>query len=157
MEEEIKTQLADQPVGTIVTSEVPVLDEQGRRNKCRFCGNVRKEGVKWYDDEYCSGKCKQADGGAIPPAAQRDRDIGIEASLEDYFLDYPKNLGEKDARGQRIKGRTPKRYRRRFDPHKLNWGEPMNAPHLKQAGLRANRQPIPGDFDYVREVENGIN
>ena len=121
------------------------------RNKCRFCGNERKEGVVWDYDDYCSGKCKKADGGEIEPVIERVKTSGVKASLEEYILDYPKNLGEKDMRGQRIKGRIPKRYRRRFEPEKLNWGEPLNAPQLKQAGLRANRRPIPNDWDFIIE------
>lgn len=124
------------------------------RNKCRTCGAERKEGVEWFDDDYCSGKCKAADGGVIPPA-EDVKASGVVASLEDYLADYPKNVGEKDKRGQRIKGRIPKRYHRRFEPERLNWGIPLNAPQLKQAGLRSNRTPIPGDFDFeVEEAEN---
>ena len=125
------------------------------RNECRTCKCERKEGVEWYDDDYCSGKCKALDGGSVPPAAVVDRNSGIVATLEDYMLDYPIGLGEKDKRGQRIKGRVPRRYRRRFEANRLNWDAPMSAPDLKQAGFRANRKPIPGDFDYVEEVDNG--
>ncbi len=126
------------------------------RDKCRFCENERKEGVLWYDDDYCSGKCKKQDGGEIAPEPERVKAAGITATLQDYLLDYPENLGQKDARGQRIKGRIPKRYRRRFEPEKLNWDEPLNAPQLKQAGLRTNREPIPGDWDFeeVKEKED---
>tara|TARA_Y100000310_G_C20641166_1_gene793994 strand:+ start:1381 stop:1755 length:375 start_codon:yes stop_codon:yes gene_type:complete len=123
------------------------------RAKCRFCGNVRKEGVVWYDDDYCSGKCRKNDGGETRPAEQPVADFS--ASLEDYLLDYPKGLGEKDARGQRIRGRLPKRYRRRFEPDRLNWGAPLDNRGLKQCGFRANRIPLPGDFDYVEGAENG--
>lgn len=124
------------------------------RDKCRYCGNERKEGVEWYDDDYCSGKCKKADGGIIEPVAEQVKVSGVKASLHEYLLDYPKNLGGKDAHGQRIKGRMPKRYRRRHEPERLNWGAPMSAPDLKQAGLRANRKPIPGDWDFVEENED---
>lgn len=124
------------------------------RQNCRFCNVERKEGVDWHDDDYCSGKCKKSDGGVIPPVAEQVKLSGNTASLEDYLLDYPRKLGEKDARGQRVKGRLPKLYRRRFEPEKLNWGEPLNAPDLKQAGFRANRKPILGDFDFVKESEN---
>ncbi len=116
------------------------------RSKCRYCENERKEGVIWYDDDYCSGKCKKADGGEIPPAAVVAKDSGVKASLKDYYLDYPQEVGRK--------GRSPKRYRRRFEPQRLNWDEPMNAPQLKQAGLRANRQSIPGDYDFIEEKNN---
>jgi len=123
------------------------------RTNCRFCGAERKEGVDWYDEDYCSGKCKKQDGGAIPPAAKPDKMNRAPASFADYILDYPKGIGEKDKRGQRIKGRKPKLYRRRFEPEKLNWGEPMTAPQLKQAGLRCNREPIPGDWDFVKDIQ----
>lgn len=123
------------------------------RSKCRFCGNERKEGVEWYDDDYCSGKCKKQDGGEIPPKAKPDKLSRAAASFEDYMLDYPKNLGEKDKHGQRIKGRKPKLYSRRNDPEKLNWGDPMSESELKQAGFRVNRKPIPGDWDFAEKED----
>ena len=125
--------------------------------KCRTCGAEKKEGVVWYDDIYCSGKCKADDGGKIEEAADYIRASGVKASLEDYMMDYPKNIGGKDARGQRIKGRMPKRYRRRYEANRLNWGEPLDTKQLKQAGFRANRTPLPGDFDYVEEIEENQN
>ena len=39
-------------------------------------------------------------------------------------------------------------YTRRCDPYNLNWGEPMDADELVQAGFRDNRVPIKGDWDY---------
>lgn len=122
------------------------------REKCRYCENKRKEGVEWYDDNYCSGKCKKLDGGTIYPVAEQVKASGVKASLSDYVLDYPKNLGERDRRGQRIKGRTPKRYCRRYEPERLNWDEPMADDQLKQAGFRANRKPLPGDWDYEEQI-----
>lgn len=122
------------------------------RDKCRYCGNERKEGIEWYDENYCSGKCKKLDGGRVLPEIEHAKVTGVKASLEDYLLDYPKKLGEKDGHGQRIKGRSPKRYHRRFEPNRLNWGEPLIPKELKQAGLRANREPILGDFDYTVAV-----
>ena len=38
---------------------------------------------------------------------------------------------------------------RRTDPDSLNWGEWMTADQLHEAGLKANRVSIPGDWDYV--------
>lgn len=40
----------------------------------------------------------------------------------------------------------------RNHPERLNWGEHMTAAQLKDAGLAANRVPIPGDWDYVGRV-----
>ena len=37
---------------------------------------------------------------------------------------------------------------RRTNPDLLNWGDPMTSAELHDAGLRANRVPIPGDWDY---------
>ncbi len=36
----------------------------------------------------------------------------------------------------------------RTNPDSLNYGKYMNSDQLKQAGLTANRVPIPGDSDY---------
>lgn len=122
-----------------------------KRDKCRTCGNERKEGVEWYDDDYCSGKCRKADGEAIAPVIEQVKSSGEKATLDEYLLDYPANLGGKDGRGQRIKGRMPKRYCRRFQPERLNWDDLMNEFELEQAGFRDNRVPIPGDFDYSKK------
>ena len=43
----------------------------------------------------------------------------------------------------------PSMYATRTNPDLLNWGQHMNSDELKQAGLKANRVPIPGDYDYV--------
>ena len=57
------------------------------------------------------------------------------ASLEDY----EKNV--------------PSKYARRFEPEKLNWSKNvMNEEELEQAGFRANRKPIPGDWDYEEDI-----
>lgn len=37
----------------------------------------------------------------------------------------------------------------RTNPERINWGEHMSMDQLKEAGLVANRVPIPGDWDYV--------
>lgn len=48
-------------------------------------------------------------------------------------------------------------YATRTNPDTLNYGEPMTAYQLKQAELKANRVPIPGDYDYkgVCEQQDG--
>ncbi len=38
---------------------------------------------------------------------------------------------------------------RRTAPDKLNWGTHMTPDELHKAGLKGNRVPIPGDWDYV--------
>ncbi|MCK5610242.1 hypothetical protein KAR91_50685 [Candidatus Pacearchaeota archaeon] len=39
-------------------------------------------------------------------------------------------------------------YHPRTHPHLMNWGKHMNVQELESAGLKANRVPIPGDWDY---------
>jgi len=53
---------------------------------------------------------------------------------------------------------SPDRYASRTNPEKLNWGEVMSSAELANAGLKANRVPIPGDFDYegVCEMVDGV-
>ena len=43
---------------------------------------------------------------------------------------------------------NPDMYATRNSPELLNWGEPMSLMGLQQAGLKANRVTIPGDWDY---------
>ncbi len=38
-----------------------------KRATCRFCGTKRKEGVEWFDAEFCSGKCKNQDNPTDAP------------------------------------------------------------------------------------------
>ncbi len=71
-------------------------------------------------------------------AAQRQKDYrdkkrnaqGVTASLDHYH-------------------RNASFYIPRREPDKLNWGAWLNMAQLEQAGLKANRVPIPGDWDYV--------
>ena len=46
----------------------------------------------------------------------------------------------------------------RTNPELINTGKPMTNHQLKQAGLKANRVPIPGDHDYkgVCEQVGGV-
>ncbi len=43
---------------------------------------------------------------------------------------------------------NPDKYIPRTEPDKLNWGPWLNTAELNAAGLKANRVPIPGDWDY---------
>jgi len=44
--------------------------------------------------------------------------------------------------------KNPDKYIQRREPEKLNWGKPMTRAELHDAGLKANRVTIPGDWDY---------
>ncbi len=113
-----------------------------KREKCRNCGAVLKHDKtsEQYDPEYCSGKCRKLDGSEPYIKTPEEQAMVVrEAKLTApaTFKDYEKNVGG--------------RYVRRFEPEKLNWGEPMSANDLLQAGFRANREPIKGDWDYEEQ------
>lgn len=121
--------------------------------KCRFCGSVRRNDIR--DPDYCSGKCRADDdakvldlpeavqagaaeagvvslpepGEVIPFDKAKPFVVPVNGSLDDYYI-------------------RPEAYHRRLEPEKLNWGIHLDLKQLKQAGLRANRVPIPGDFDF---------
>ncbi len=115
------------------------------RQECRNCGAKLKHDKTsdQYDPEYCSGKCRKADGAEPYVKTAKELAMVVEvvskarpASLEDY------------------KKNVPSKYARRFEPEKLNWSKnKMDEIQLKQAGFRANREPIPGDWDFKEEDE----
>ena len=115
-----------------------------KREECRNCGaKLRHDKTSdQYDPEYCSGLCRKKDGAGPYVKSAEEQAMVVEvtkkarpASLEDY------------------KKNVPSKYARRFEPEKLNWSKNvMNEEELKQAGFRANRKPIPGDWDYESMV-----
>ena len=116
-----------------------------KRVKCRFCGATLKHDKTsdQYDPEYCSGKCRKEDGSEpYIKSAEEQAMVVKEAKLikPATYKDYQRNVGG--------------RYVRRFEPEKLNWGQPMSANDLLQAGFRANREPIEGDWDYQEMIES---
>ncbi len=120
-----------------------------KREECRGCGaKLRHDKTSdQYDPEYCSGKCRRLDGAEpyIKTAAEQAAVIEVVSKTRPATLeDYKKNV--------------PSKYARRFEPEKLNWSKnKMNESELKQAGFRANREPIPGDWDYeVESVDEAV-
>ena len=115
-----------------------------KREECRKCGaKLRHDKTSdQYDPEYCSGKCRKEDGLEPYVKSAEEQAMVVEvtkkarpASLEDY------------------KKNVPSKYARRFEPEKLNWSKNvMNEEELIQAGFRANREPIPGDWDYEHHM-----
>jgi len=109
-------------------------DNSGKEIACRYCGAVKKSHVKWDDPLYCSGKCRKLDGAdPLPVSELISEPKAAKATLADYKS-------------------HPSKYHRRLDPERLNWEEDLTPKQLKQAGLRANREPIPGDWDYIEEI-----
>ncbi len=111
-----------------------------RREECRRCGAKLKHDktLDQYDPEYCSGKCRREDGAEPYIKTAEEQAMVVEVVKKRNpasYEDYKKNVGGK--------------YARRFQPEKLNWSKnKMSENELKQAGFRANREPIPGDWDY---------
>jgi len=111
-----------------------------KREECRKCGAKLKHDKTsdQYDPEYCSGKCRKGDGAEpyVKTAEEQAAVVAVVSKTRPATLeDYKKNV--------------PSKYARRFEPEKLNWSKnKMNESELKQAGFRANREPIPGDWDY---------
>ncbi len=118
-----------------------------KREECRCCGaKLRHDKTSdQYDPEYCSGKCRKLDGAEpyIKSAEEQAAVVAVVSKTRPVTLeDYKKNV--------------PSKYTRRFEPEKLNWSKNrMNENELKQAGFRANREPIPGDWDY-KDVDKEI-
>ena len=105
-----------------------------KREECRKCGAKLKHDKtnEQYDPEYCSGKCRKNDGAEPYVKSVEERAMVVEAIKEvkpASLEDYKKNV--------------PSKYARRFEPEKLNGSEnQMNEGELKQAGFRANSEPI---------------
>ena len=91
------------------------------------------------------GKYTRADGSQYQiDATGHSHDIPAKlttqpASLEDYQQDQENQTGY---------------YATRTNADSLNWSTPMSAMELQQAGYKANRVSIPGDWDY-KEAEEG--
>jgi len=110
------------------------------RQECRKCGAKLKHDKTsdQYDPEYCSGLCRKKDGS--PPYVK---------TAEEQAMVVEVVKKKKPASFEEYKKNVPSKYARRFQPEKLNWSaNKMNEEQLKQAGFRANREPIPGDWDY---------
>lgn len=119
-----------------------------KREECRKCGAKLKHDKtsNQYDPDYCSGLCRKNDG--VEPYIK---------SVEELAMVVEATKKAKPASLEDYKKNVPSKYARRFEPEKLNWSENvMNAAELKQAGFRCNREPIPGDWDFVIEETEEI-
>ncbi len=100
---------------------------------------------KWTDcsnqarakSPFCSGTCKKryqrasgTDEVGQPSGTEGVAQALCAGRLEHYYA-------------------NPDRYAPRAMPDKLNWGPWLDTAQLEQAGLKANRVTIPGDWDYA--------
>ena len=64
--------------------------------ECAFCGNIRKSNSDFYDKDYCSGKCKIADGGEVPIVMPVGKFLNPEqVRLKDELDNLTKTLQQK--------------------------------------------------------------
>lgn len=117
-------------------------------NEVKTCGNEFCSAAISGRQVYCSDRCRKAvsrtdnsdkpksdtETGQIEsivfPTEKGPVEISLVASLEDYES-------------------NPDRYTTRAFPEKLNWGQPLTFHELQASSFKANRVPIPGDWDYV--------
>lgn len=120
---------------------------------CIICGakkrSIHQEGDPVIAPEYCSGKCQniglekfgnrenmmatevQSQAGEIINKAMER--LNQKVPMPGSYADYCQN---------------PDKYHRRLNAEKLNWGVHLSVKQLRQAGLKENREPIPGDWDF---------
>ena len=93
---------------------------------CIVCGNECGDKAK-----TCSDKCRKA--------ASRGVTLPVDASVTNR-CDITSVTSGCD--------KPSVTYATRTNPDQLNYGEPLTKAGLAKARLRANRVPIPGDYDY---------
>jgi len=109
------------------------------KDKQRQAGRDRQRRYRDKAKSVTSGGVTQGVTSAEPTVTRRPiTGCAKDATLEDYQT-------------------HPERYVQRVHPERLNWTGYMTRAELEQAGLKANRVPIPGDWDYegVAEVMQG--
>ncbi len=131
---------------------------------------------KWTDCEngarakspFCSGTCKKryqrASGTDVPVEVGQEQvgqlsGTGPKITPKQYanclrhgegsYLLASENLDEFPVCTIAHYYANPSKYIQRREPDKLNWGPWMNMAELEQAGLKANRVSVPGDWDYA--------
>lgn len=91
---------------------------------------------------FCSGACRTA-------VSRADTAMQVlQATVTDVTLEPTVTPPEQAQRFPTYDDDRAK-YATRTNPDKLNHGQHMNSSELEQAGLKANRVPIPGDRDYA--------
>lgn len=99
---------------------------------------------------YCSDKCRKAQ--SRTDTTHEDGPGSTNADKPGH--NYPLNADTCPTLNPDTPTRTNRigpdvYYWPRPNTERLNWGEYMTAAELDQAGLKANRVTIPGDWDYV--------
>lgn len=127
--------------------------------RCISCGNEYE--AKRKTSKYCGPKCRKlafqengkvsVPGVSVPDRNDEWRQANVEqtvclvndAGMPVVSYDRDGKIGKKDYLTH------PDMFAKRTNPEKLNWGGWMTQGELEDAGLKANRIPIPGDHDYV--------
>ncbi len=145
-------------------------------SKCkRMCKNCMVIELKGRLKEFCSDKCRmqfkrksnskpeQAKVEQITTPYRAARAPGPQFPIRDELKqvpDLPAGINEEMYGDSLTPGslqhyyQYPDKYCPRQEPEKMNWGPWMTTEQLKQAGLRANRTPLPGDWDWEGNVKD---
>ena len=125
--------------------------ENEARSKSPFCGGTckkRHQRASGTDvpvevgQELSGTQVGQTLGSASSTQNTDEQETGESTIIEQAVIEYVRTAGLQDYYD------NPDNYYPRREPERLNWGAWLNMDQLKQADLRANRVPIPGDWDY---------
>ncbi len=115
-------------------------------DKVKPCGNKLCSASVIGRQRFCSDRCRKAASRTNSDTINSDKansdKVGQAASLcVQAMVAGPGSYEHYIA--------SPDKYAQRTNPDKINFGPVMSAAELVHAGLKANRVPIPGDWDYV--------
>ena len=99
--------------------------------------------------KYCNDTCKQAAYRNRVNVTDDNVTDSVTQAMTEPYVSGPDMISMQDFMGNPTPEQMIAARARRTDPDSLNWGAWMNSHELHEAGLVANRVPIPGDFDYV--------
>ncbi len=97
--------------------------------RCKQC-NKELSGKK----QYCNDACRMAYGRKANKKPEQTQPEQVIPNTAPAILEHYQA--------------NPDMYVERARPELLNWGPRMNMNELNIAGKKANRVPIPGDWDY---------
>ncbi len=121
-----------------------------RNDKCTNAVESKGNRVKEFCSDRCRMQFKRSKANTESEQIQTEqpkantaevwKEIGKVTSGGDSITLIPASLEHYQA--------NPDMYATRANPNLLNWGDWMNAKQLAEAGLKANRVCVPGDWDY---------
>ncbi len=116
---------------------------------CKQCGTL----LTGRQREFCSDKCRMRH-----KRQTRTSEDGSGSTNANKVVVEPEQIeSEQQTRTASFEDYQahPGDYVPRVQPELLNWGSWMNSGQLEQPGLKANRVPVPGDWDYQGDCYQG--